>query len=313
MNTPTVERILTFLYIGDYASPYPTSLETQSQQTKTDEDKQELNAKDVRSIGSVEEEDGENHEPGTIEAVAKNIPDSLIWPQTVLETPASSLDHLDGKDPSLQQAILESYSVRPLTPLGKCVGLSPVAVVRNTAGGDFECENFPSSTYSYHEPLMVHAQIYSFAKHHSVLVLRNLALQRMTQTLRKINCSAEHAKEELSEVIAFIYDNVPEDESEEDPMRKLLSHYAAMNYTSLLGGNFQELFTQGGDFTLDLGEKLSRRLSAHGVALGVRRRQNTRPYTGSRTSTARERQINQGSQCQFERYVRLGPGLKSEK
>ena len=39
-----------------------------------------------------------------------------------------------------------------------------------------------------------------------------------------------------------------------------------MNYTSLMAGKFEELFTKGGDFTLSLARKLSRRIAAHGVA-----------------------------------------------
>lgn len=49
-------------------------------------------------------------------------------------------------------------------------------------------------------------------------------------------------------------------------MRKLLSQFAAINYTSILHGSFEALVGRGGDFGLDLARKLSRRLLVHGVS-----------------------------------------------
>ena len=40
------------------------------------------------------------------------------------------------------------------------------------------------------------------------------------------------------------------------------AQFAPINYTSLLAGKFEELLSQGGEFALALGSKLSRRLSA---------------------------------------------------
>lgn len=88
----------------------------------------------------------------------------------------------------------------------------------------------------------------------------------MILTLRKINCLVEYTEQELVETIKYIYDNVPTDGKDEELMRKLLSHFTATHYTSLLHGSFKALFLRGGDFTLDLARKLSRRLLAHGVS-----------------------------------------------
>ena len=68
--------------------------------------------------------------------------------------------------------------------------------------------------------------------------------------LRKIDCSVEDAQEELSDVIEFVYDHIPVSGSDEEPMRKLLAQFAAINYTSLLAGKFEELLSQGGEFAL---------------------------------------------------------------
>lgn len=135
-----------------------------------------------------------------------------------------------------------------------------------TAAGIFEEQDPPRETHSYREPLVAHVEIYSFAKYHLLFELQELALQRMIVTLRKLDCSLEYAEQELTEVIEFVYDTIPSDGKDEEPMRKLLFQFAAANYTSILHGSFEALVVRGGDFGLDLARKLSRRLLAHGVS-----------------------------------------------
>jgi hypothetical protein len=65
--------------------------------------------------------------------------------------------------------------------------------MRITASEIFECEDFPDRDYSYRAPLFAHAEVYEFATYHQLPGLQELALQRMTQTLRKIDCSINHA------------------------------------------------------------------------------------------------------------------------
>lgn len=190
-------------------------------------------------------------------------------PEVAPEEPSMRSHQLEVEDPEFQNAILESCSVRPLTPLGRCVGLASITTTCKTAGGVFEGQDFPYQTYSYREPLLAHVQVYSFAKYHLLRGLQNLALQRMISTLRKMDCSVTDAERELTETIEFVYESVPADGENEEPMRKPLSHFAAVNYTSLMHGSFEALFAASGDFTLDLARKLSRRLSAHRVSAGL--------------------------------------------
>lgn len=85
----------------------------------------------------------------------------------------------------------------------------------------------------------------------------------MIITLRKLDCSVTHAEQELVEVTDYVYDNIPADQDEEEPERKLFSQFAAVSFTSWLHGSFEALVGRGGDFGLDLARKLSRRLLAH--------------------------------------------------
>ena len=219
------------------------------------------------------EERADNYNVGAPVTVADEHPaedtvplEDIVPTPLAQESPASEPEGVEGEDLELQGAILESCSVRPLTPLGRCVGLSLVVNMRKTAGGIFEDQDFPFCDYSYRELLLAHAEVYAFAKYHMLPSLQELALQRMIQTLRKIDCSVEDAQEELSDVIEFVYDHIPVGGCDEEPMRKLLAQFAAINYTLLLAGKFEELLSRGGEFALALARKLSRRLSAHGVA-----------------------------------------------
>ena len=52
-------------------------------------------------------------------------------------------DRLEAEDPDLQKAILESCSIRLLTPLSRCVRLAPITTICKTAGGVFKEQEFP--------------------------------------------------------------------------------------------------------------------------------------------------------------------------
>ncbi|KIW81841.1 hypothetical protein Z517_04867 [Fonsecaea pedrosoi CBS 271.37] len=223
-SSQTVERILTWLYLRDYQSPDPVP----------------------REIGP--------------EPVADVV---LEEPQPEVEPPEpAEPDLLEAEDPELQHAIFKSCSIRPLTPLGKCAGVPPVVTAHKTAAGVFEGLEFPHKDFSYWEPLLTHLDVYSFAKYHLLSELQEIALQRSIITLRKMDCTVEFAEQEVSKAVEFVYANIPADRGNEEPMRKLLSQFAAINYTSLMHGSFEALITRGGDFALDLARKLSRRLLA---------------------------------------------------
>lgn len=184
--------------------------------------------------------------------------------ETRLDDLAAEPSSLEAEDPELQTAMFESSSMRPLTPLG--AGVPPIITAYKTAAGVFEDWKFPHEAFSYLEPLLAHVEVYSFAKYHSLSGLQQLALQRTIVTLRKLNCSLPVAEQELTKAIEFVYDSIPADSNDEEPMRKLFSQFAAENYTSLLHGSFEALITRGGDFALDLARKLSRRFLAREVS-----------------------------------------------
>ncbi|KAK5215065.1 hypothetical protein LTR72_011851, partial [Exophiala xenobiotica] len=295
-SSQTVERVLAWLYVHDYQSPDPVPREIGDPHetgngrhaSEAREGSQPLTQRievvdeipvdvefddapvDVAVEPEAEAEVAAEVAADEPEPEAGAVPDE---PQpevaAVLDDAAAEPDLLETEDPDLQNAIFESCSVRPLTPLGKCAGVPPVMTVHKTAAGVFEDREFPQKAFSYLEPLLTHVDVYSFAKYHLLSGLQELALQRTIVTLRKLDCSVEVAEQELTKAIEFVYDNIPADRGNEEPMRKLFSQFAAANYTSLLHGSFEALITRGGDFALDLARKLSRRLLAHGVSAAL--------------------------------------------
>lgn len=225
----TVQRVVTYLYFDDYDSPDPVPIEGKMKQQNLNGDLENLKEGRVRRDGHLDE--------------TTKVP--------------------EPEDLDLQNAIMESCSIRPLTPFSSCVRLGPLITLRLTAGGAFQEQKFPYQTHSYQETLMAHAEVYVFAESHFLPRLQELALQRMVQTLNNVECTAKHAAQELSDVAVYVYDNTPAKNGDSEPMRKILSQFIATNYTSLFHDSFEKIMTRGGDFTLDLGRKLSRHISAH--------------------------------------------------
>lgn len=89
-----------------------------------------------------------------------------------------------------------------------------------------------------------------------------LALQRLVRILDYVDCSQEHAAEEISVLAKFVYENTGPAPSGEEPMRKVISTFVASNYSQLLRSELEELLSSGGDFTRDVNRKMSRRLCA---------------------------------------------------
>lgn len=174
---------------------------------------------------------------------------------------ARNMDSLD--EPGVQSALFESTSERPLTPVASCVGLPPVRIVRRTFAGTFADSQFPYNQFSFTKALVAHAQVYCFADSHLLEPLKNLALQRLSQTLRKVDCEVADASATLT---TYVYENTRSDTDE--PLRKVVSQFGTINYTSLLHGDFEDLISQGGDFTRDVTRKHLRRLCSHRRAAG---------------------------------------------
>ena len=83
--------------------------------------------------------------------------------------------------------------------------------------------------------------MYAFAHCHLISKLKRFALQRLNQVLISIDCTQAYAILDIAQLVHHIYDNTTVRESQEEPTRKLVSQFIALNYTNLIEGELQAL------------------------------------------------------------------------
>ena len=162
----------------------------------------------------------------------------------------------------LQEAIANSLEPRPLTPMSRCVFGLPLER-RPTAAGLFIQTEFESDSH-FGITLLAHAKMYTFAHCHLVSELERFALQRLNQVLISMDCTQAHAILDIAQLVHHIYDNMTVRKLQEEPARKLLSQFIALNYTNLIKGELQTLLVKGGNFILNLLDKIFTRLRSGG-------------------------------------------------
>lgn len=166
-----------------------------------------------------------------------------------------------GSKPTSSDVSGEStYPDRPLTPLNRCLrhGLSngDKTVTRGL-------ESFEPSQYDYKETLLSHAKVYALAHYKSVNLLRSLALKHLIATLSRISPIQpnSHITLNVIDLVNYVYSHTDSLASSEEPLRRLVSQFAALNFTALYTKDeMAEFISEGGDFIKDLMTKVNRRL-----------------------------------------------------
>lgn len=151
--------------------------------------------------------------------------------------------------------------MRPLTPIRACLDAGLPAEGIQTAAGAVAKKDFKDHEHNVGPSVLVHAKVYSFAHRHFFLELGKLALQRLTQILILVPCKQTCLFPYLADAIRHIYGTTPGPELQEDPARKLLSQYVAINYTDLTGEELDKLAVEGAEFMVDLLSKLARQIN----------------------------------------------------
>lgn len=152
---------------------------------------------------------------------------------------------------------------RPLTPLDECLD-DFVPQGHNDEADWTRLECFDPQD-SYKETLLSHAKVYSLAQYKSVNALRTLALRRIFLILLKIDpltlqpdsCTVPN----FIDLVNYVYSNTDSLVNSEEPLRKLVSQFAALNIQALQSRQeMTDLMSEGGDFVSDLMPKICRRL-----------------------------------------------------
>ena len=237
VDAATIKQFLTFLYTGDYAVPDPELLQME-------------HTSDVQNAIKGD----------------TNQPDDPTEADAIPEGDTASAVDASQETALIQSATIDSFGPRPLTPISKCLDVGLPSERIRTAAGRLEERSFASSSHRYGATLLAHARVYVFAQYHLAARLQAFSLQRLTHALRYIDCTQGHAVSDITPLIEYVYNNTLNHESPEEPIRKLVSQFAAIHYTDLLTGEFEEFFSRGGDFTSDVARKISRRLAGSGGA-----------------------------------------------
>jgi hypothetical protein len=106
--------------------------------------------------------------------------------------------------------------------------------------------------------IYLHAKIYSFACHYDFTKLKEFTLNRLAQSLDRLQRAQLDLFPYLADAIRLIYTATEDGDS----ARYLLSQFVALKYTILLGDEMNKLVAEGGDFMVDVSGKLARQISS---------------------------------------------------
>jgi hypothetical protein len=170
--------------------------------------------------------------------------------------------------PPLEEMILPSecrlpethQENRPLTPIHDFVEEERAQTdARVLKGSSQEKEKVSAGA-----AIWTHAKVYSFAHQQFFLDLARLSLQRLIRILLDTKCDCANLFPKLADTIRHIYDTTPGPDLQVDPARRLLSQYVALNHRSLAGNDLDTLAAEGGEFMVEVFNKVARQNAAHG-------------------------------------------------
>ena len=220
-DAETIRRVLTFLYLRDYHVPDPIRRRT----------------------------------PGDIDCAGPVGVQSECLPYQGLsdiEDGADDIDYANDMNTDDDRRCDEGLLSPTLSSVMADEEPITVSPARSGAIHRFKEQTFPFAHYSYIEILLIHAQVYRFAKAYYLTALQGLAVQRMTGLLANIDCTVPSAVDELADLAAYVYDAVEGGEDDVDRMQQLVSRFCALKYRFLFRGRFKALICQGGPFTRDV-------------------------------------------------------------
>lgn len=114
----------------------------------------------------------------------------------------------------------------------------------------------------YEATLLASAKVYAMANYFLLPELKNLAIQRVKEALNLVGCPVpKSVRADIVALIEYVYAHTDRLVSEEEPLRTLVTTFAASNYANLQGSMFRILMSHGGDFVVDLVAMLTQRLS----------------------------------------------------
>lgn len=157
---------------------------------------------------------------------------------------------------------------RPLTPIQSL--LDSFDSEDNGAPGGFSRENpdhgeaipYPLATDDYRWVMFAHAKVYALAQSLGIDDLQRMSYRELAGVLARFEPVVEGSVVATSsiEIMRYVYSKC---HSARDPMRNLVTQFAALNFPALQRmDGMKEVLSGGGELAVDLFEKLCRRLVA---------------------------------------------------
>ncbi|KAL8664191.1 MAG: hypothetical protein Q9202_003269 [Teloschistes flavicans] len=206
-NAGTVAKFIEWLYTDDYKCPYPIKAEPQESSSPQNHDGPE-------PLGNVESNPfPEHHDNGKKEN-----------PTTETSTSAQPLPTIDA---------LDWAGCRKLGKLTQ-------AEEYDTWTGH---QLWRPEELDYHEVFMTHAELYVMACTYMVDDLKNMAWQRLRSVLRTTGVPVPGSAliENLASLTHYTFNQTGNRSGEEDPLRMLVTTFAALHFTAIKGPEIDEL------------------------------------------------------------------------
>lgn len=159
-----------------------------------------------------------------------------------------------------------------LTPFPDCVRGAQLEQSTPPITDSMWLERVDTANFDFKELFLVHATVYTLAQFKSIAPLKALAHGRLSRTLLKLHplgCNP-HLATNLVSLATYVYANTDSLTSSEEPLRRIVSHYVALNFA-----RWQEepaavrMMCTGGDFVVDVLGKICRRLGGGLVGFGL--------------------------------------------
>ncbi|KAJ5753697.1 uncharacterized protein N7511_007850 [Penicillium nucicola] len=271
----TVECVLSFLYTGDYPVNLPALEKSQKTEDFAEDTEDELleepedadaateEDEPEEAVTVDEEEAKEEEEEEQEEEEEKEEEQSVQEPQSpASELAAPEIDAIHERScqseptsaPTIsnpQSEVGDDLISRPLTPIRECPGIRMPDNFTPTKRQEEPQENEVAEIY-------LHAKVYSFACHYDFTKLQEFTLNRLAQILDRLQRTQLTLFPYLADAIRLIYTSTEAGDS----ARYLLSQFVALEYLALSGEEMNKLVAEGGDFMVDVSEKLTRKIGS---------------------------------------------------
>lgn len=167
------------------------------------------------------------------------------------------------EDPIPRPVDEQLESSRPLTPFNSCL-LGHLLPNRPDKVSDVQrLGPFDPSEFDYAAILLVHARVYVLANYKGVEYMQTLALKRVHLVLSRLQPlqTASHSAGNVTEFAEYVYANTSQLSGSEEPLRKITSHFIALNLVAFQNeSRAVTLMEKGGDLVTDVMAKLCRRM-----------------------------------------------------